>query len=76
MVVNLPEKMIGNSFGGKTKKQRAKKQISIKKVKSAFKGIMGPKNRMCVGRCMCLRKHGGKKVICKKWNFRALSRIF
>ena len=28
---------------------------------------------MC--RCMCTRIHGGKKVICKKWNLSALSGI-
>ena len=30
---------------------------------------------MCVGRCMCTRIHGGKKVICKKCNLSALSGI-
>ena len=30
---------------------------------------------MCLGRCMCWRNHGGKKVICKKLNFSALSGI-
>ena len=28
-----------------------------------------------MGRCMCTRIHGGKKVICKKLNFSALSAI-
>ena len=28
-----------------------------------------------MGRCMCTRIHGGKKVICKKWNLSALSGI-
>ena len=28
-----------------------------------------------MGRCMCSRNHGGKKVICKKENLRALSGI-
>ena len=37
---------------------------------------MGGKNGVCVGRCMCSRNHGGKKVICKKLNFSALSGIF
>ena len=26
--------------------------------------------------CVCSRDHGGKNVICKKWNFSALSGIF
>ena len=30
---------------------------------------------MCLGRCMCWRNHGGKKVICKKLNLSALSGI-
>ena len=43
-----------------------KKCIFKKKVLSAFfLGIMGRKDGVCVGRCMCLRNHGGKKVICK-----------
>ena len=29
-----------------------------------------------MGRCMCPRNHGGKKVICKKLNLSALSGIF
>ena len=37
-----------------------------------FFGIMGRKNGKCVGRCMCSSNHGGKKVICKKLNLRAL----
>ena len=28
-----------------------------------------------MGRCMCPRNHGGKKVICKNSNFGALSGI-
>ena len=31
-----------------------------------FLGIMGHKNGVCVGRCMCSLSHGGKKVISKK----------
>ena len=31
---------------------------------------------MCLGRCMCWRNHGGKKVSCKKLNLSALSDIF
>ena len=30
---------------------------------------------MCLGRCICSRNHGGKKVICKKLNLSALSGI-
>ena len=30
---------------------------------------------MCLGRCMCWRNDGGKKVICKKLNLSALSGI-
>ena len=29
-------------------------------------GFMGRKNGVCLGRCMCSRNHGLKKVICKK----------
>ena len=31
-----------------------------------FLGIMGRKNGVCLGRCMCSRNTGGKKVIYKK----------
>ena len=34
---------------------------------------MGRKNGVCLGRCMCSRNHGGKKVISKKKNLSALS---
>ena len=30
---------------------------------------------MCLGKCMCPRNHGGKKVICKISNLSALSGI-
>ena len=30
-----------------------------------FLGIMGWKDGVCVGRCMCSRNHGEKKVISK-----------
>ena len=43
-----------------------KKVILRKKCSVRFLGIMGRKNGVCVGRCMCSRNHGGKKVICKK----------
>ena len=46
-----------------------------KEVLRAFLGIMGRKNGVCVGRCMCSRNHGGKKVICKKLILSALSGI-
>ena len=36
-----------------------------------FLGIMGRKNGVCVGRCMCSHNHVGKEVICKKKNERA-----
>ena len=37
---------------------------------------MGRKDRVCVGKCMCLRNHGAKQVIGKKeWNLSALSGI-
>ena len=40
-----------------------------------FLGIMTRKNGVCVGRRMCSRNHGRKKVICEKSNFSALSGI-
>ena len=40
-----------------------------------FLAIMSRKNGVCVGRCMCSRNHGGKKVICEKWKLSALSGI-
>ena len=43
-----------------------KKVILRKRGKARFLGIMCRKNGVCVGRCMCTRIHGGKKVICKK----------
>ena len=43
-----------------------KKLILRKRCKARFLGIMCRKNGVCVGRCMCPRIHGGKKVICKK----------
>ena len=36
---------------------------------------MGRKNGVCLGRCMCWRNDGGKKVFCKKLNLSALSGI-
>ena len=36
---------------------------------------MGRKNGVCLGRCMCWRNHGGKQVICKKFNLSAVSGI-
>ena len=42
---------------------------------SEFLGIMGRKNGVCLVRCMCWRKYGGKQVICKKLNLSALSGI-
>ena len=37
---------------------------------------MGRNDEVCVGRCMCSRNDGGKKVICKKSNVSALSGSF
>ena len=37
---------------------------------------MGRKDGVCVDRCMCSRKYGGKKVICKKLNLSTLSGSF
>ena len=36
---------------------------------------MGRKNGVCLGRCMCWRNHGGKKVIFKQLNLSGLSGI-
>ena len=65
MVVCLPEKMIRKCFGGNEKEWRKKKVILRKRCLVRFLGIMGRKDGVCVGRCMCSRNHGGKKVICK-----------
>ena len=65
MVVCLPEKMIRKGFGGNEKEWRKKKSNFKKNVLSVFLGIMGRKDGVCVGRCMCSRNHGGKKVITK-----------
>ena len=43
-----------------------KKSNFKKRCYAQFLGIMGRKDLVCVGRCMCSRNHGGKKVICKK----------
>ena len=43
-----------------------KKGILRKRCKARFLGIMCRKKGVCVGKCMCTRIHGGKKVICKK----------
>ena len=43
-----------------------KKVILRKRCKARSLGIMCRKNGVCVGRCMCTRIHGGKKVFCKK----------
>ena len=66
-MVSLPEKMIRKCFGGKEKEERAKKKVILRKrCKARFLGIMCRKNGVCMGRCMCTRIRGGKKVICKK----------
>ena len=61
-MVSLTEKMIRKCFGV----TEQKKVILRKRCKARFLGTMGRKNGVCVGRCMCPRNHGGKKVICKK----------
>ena len=54
--------MIRKCFGGKEKELRAKKKVILRKmVVSAFFRHYG--SEVCVGRCMCSRNHGGKKVI-------------
>ena len=50
--------MIRKRFGGKEKEERAKNSNFKKKVLSAFLIILGRKNGVCVGRCMCLHNHG------------------
>ena len=57
--------MIRKCFGGNEKEWRKKKVILRKRFLVRFLGIMGRKDGVCVGRCMCSRNHGGKKVICK-----------
>ena len=54
--------MIRKCFGG----TEQKKVILRKRCKARFLDIMCRKNGVCVGRCMCPRNDGGKKVICKK----------
>ena len=54
--------MIRKCFGGKQKRREQKKVILIKKsVKRVFLGIMGRKDGVCVGRCMCSHNHGEKR---------------
>ena len=62
-VVSFPEKMIRKFFGEGEEVDSKKKSNFKKKLLSAFFGIMGRKKGVCVGRCMCLRNHGGRKVI-------------
>ena len=45
--------------------EKKKKVILRKRCLVRFLGIMGRKDGVCVGRFMCSRNHGGKKVICK-----------
>ena len=58
--------MIRKCFGGNEKEWRKKKSNLKKKLLSAFFIHYGSEGGVCVGRCMCSRNHGGKKVICKK----------
>ena len=54
-------------FRGLVEGVESKKKVILRKMcKARFLGIMCRKNGVCVGRCMCTRIHGGKKVICKK----------
>ena len=43
--------------------ERKKKSNFKKKVLRAFFRQYGSENGVCVGRCMCSRNHGGRKVI-------------
>ena len=45
--------------------EKKKKDILRKRFYAHFLGIMGRKDGVCVGRCMCSRNHGGKKLISK-----------
>ena len=56
-------------------REQKKKVILRKRCEARFLCIMGRKNGLCLGRCMCWRNHGEKKVICKKLNLSALSGI-
>ena len=67
--------MIRKCSGVMRRSTEQKKVILRKRCKARFLDIMGRKNGVCVGRCMCPRNHGGKKVICKKRNLSALSGI-
>ena len=57
--------MIRKCFGGNEKEWRKKKSNLRKRCLVRFLGIMGRKEGVCVGRCMCSRNHGGKKIISK-----------
>ena len=55
------------SFSGVRRRSREEKKSNLKKkVLSAFFRHYGSEKRSVLGRCMCSRNHGGKKVICKK----------
>ena len=65
-MVSLPEKMIRSVSGVRRRSREQKKVILRIRCKARFLGIMCRKNGVCLGRCMCTRIHGGKKVIFKK----------
>ena len=52
----------GGGEGGESKR----KVILRKRCSARFLGIMGRKNGVCFGRCICSPNHIGKKVIYKK----------
>ena len=76
MVASLPEKMIRKGCGGERRRSREENKVILRKSCLArFLGIMFWKNGVCVGRCICSRNHGGKKVICKKMKLERASGI-
>ena len=59
-------KRLGSVSGVRRRSREEKNVILRKRCLAPFLGIICRKNGVCVGRCMCPRNHGGKKVICKK----------
>ena len=66
------KRLLGSVSGVRRRIREQKKVILRKRCKARFLVIMGRKNGVCVGRCMCPRNQGGKKVIRKKRNLSAL----
>ena len=60
------KRWLGSVLGVRRRSREQKKSNFKKKVLSTFLAIMSRKNGVCVGRCMCLRNHGAKKVIRRK----------